>query len=42
MGCDAVVIGGLRERAGYPEYFTPGSTTMHATCIVYNRTVEPR
>jgi hypothetical protein len=36
IGCDAVVIGGMRERGNSTELFDSGSTTLHATCIVYN------
>jgi hypothetical protein len=35
MGCDAVVIGGMRERGRETNAFDSGSTTLHATCIVY-------
>ena len=34
MGCDAVVLGGMRERGG-DGHLDSGSTTLHATCIVY-------
>jgi hypothetical protein len=38
MGCDAVVVGGIRERDGAQpgsgfDLLDPGSTTLHATCI---------
>jgi hypothetical protein len=40
MGCDAVVVGGIRERDGFPPgsgfyLLDPGATTLHATCIVF-------
>jgi hypothetical protein len=40
MGCDGIVLGGFRERDGAPTgsswaLVDPGSTTLHATCIVY-------
>jgi hypothetical protein len=35
MACDAVVLGGMGERGSDAEIFAAGSTTMHATCIVY-------
>jgi hypothetical protein len=45
MGCDGIVIGGVREKDGAQpgsgwDILDPGSTTMHATCIVY-RTESP-
>ncbi|HET6284965.1 MAG TPA: hypothetical protein VFH73_28670 [Polyangia bacterium] len=36
LGCDAVVIGGMRERGRDVHGFDSGSTTLHATCIVYD------
>ena len=36
IGCDAVVIGGMRERGSDTKVFDSGSTTLHATCIVYD------
>jgi hypothetical protein len=44
MGCDGVAIGGMRETDGAQpgsgwDLIDPGSTTLHATCIVY--TDEP-
>lgn len=40
LGCDAVVVGGIRERDGFPAdsaYYLldPGATTLHGTCIVF-------
>jgi hypothetical protein len=40
IGCDGVVVGGIRERDGMPAgsaYFLldPGATTLHGTCIVF-------
>jgi hypothetical protein len=48
IGCYAVVIGGMRETDGAQpgsgwDLIDPGSTTLHATCIVYTgETDEPR
>jgi len=40
LGCDGVVVGGIRERDGIPPgsaYYLldPGATTLHGTCIVF-------
>jgi hypothetical protein len=40
MGCDAVVLGGLGDRAGVQsgsifDLLDPGATTLNATCIVF-------
>ena len=40
LGCDGVVVGGIRERAGQPAgsgvyLLDPGATTLHGTCIVF-------
>jgi hypothetical protein len=40
LGCDGVVIGGIRERDGFPPssgfyLLDPGATTLHGTCIVF-------
>jgi hypothetical protein len=40
IGCDGVVVGGIRERDGMPPgsaYYLldPGATTLHGTCIVF-------
>jgi hypothetical protein len=40
MGCDGVVVGGIRERDGFPPgdafyLLDPGATTLHGTCIVF-------
>jgi hypothetical protein len=40
LGCDAVVVGGIRERDGAQpgsgfDLLDPGSTTLHATCIMF-------
>jgi|GEM_PF-3698277 len=45
IGCDGVVVGGIRERDGFPAGTTfylldPGATTLHGTCIVFRG--EPR
>jgi len=45
IGCDGVVVGGIRERDGFPAGTTfylldPGATTLHGTCIVF--TGKPR
>lgn len=46
LGCDAVVIGGIRERDGFPAgsaYYLldPGATTLHGTCIVFTGKASP-
>lgn len=40
LGCDGVVVGGMRERDGFPAgtafyLLDPGATTLHGTCIVF-------
>lgn len=40
LGCDGVVVGGIRERSGSPPgsgfyLLDPGATTLHGTCIVF-------
>jgi hypothetical protein len=40
LGCDGVVVGGIRERDGFPPdsgfyLLDPGATTLHATCIAF-------
>jgi hypothetical protein len=42
LGCDGVVVGGIRERDGFPAgtafyLLDPGATTLHGTCIVFAR-----
>lgn len=46
MGCDAVVLGGIREHNGASrgsgfDLLDPGSTTMHATCIMFTDNEQP-
>jgi hypothetical protein len=41
LGCDGVVVGGIRERDGFPPgsgfyLLDPGATTLHGTCIVFS------
>jgi hypothetical protein len=40
LGCDGVVVGGIRERDGSPPgsdfyLLDPGATILHGTCIVF-------
>jgi hypothetical protein len=40
LGCDGVVVGGIRERSGAApgtayHLLDPGATTLHGTCIVF-------
>ena len=40
MGCDGVVVGGMRERDGFSPgtafyLLDPGATTLHGTCVVF-------
>jgi hypothetical protein len=46
LGCDGVVVGGIRERDGSPPgsgfyLLDPGATTLHATCIVFTDKAPP-
>jgi hypothetical protein len=46
MGCDGVVVGGIRERDGVPPgnafyLLDPGATTLHGTCIVFTSKPSP-
>ncbi|HEX7499310.1 MAG TPA: hypothetical protein VF524_03305 [Polyangia bacterium] len=46
LGCDGVVVGGIRERDGFPAgtafyLLDPGATTLHGTCIVFTNKPLP-
>ena len=41
MGCDAVVLGGTRERGDSGDLPSMASITLNATCIVYRRPGDP-
>ena len=46
LGCDAVVVGGIRERDGAQpgsgfDLLDSGSTTLHATCIMFTDKAPP-